>query len=66
MYDFYTELSLFWENYGHKSDSLDWLGELQKNLKQIFFSFNNFIVWQLRIFQYERILSNSYSHVLNI
>ena len=42
MYDFYTELNLFWENYGKKSDTLDWLGELQKNLKQIFFIFRLF------------------------
>ena len=40
MYDFYTELNLFWENYGRKSDSLDWIGELQKYLKTMIFSCN--------------------------
>ena len=44
MYDFYTELSLFWENYGRKSDSLDWLGELQKNLQQ-FISLSIFLLF---------------------
>ena len=29
MYDFYTELNLFWENYGKKSQNLDWIGEFQ-------------------------------------
>ena len=66
MYDFYTELNLFWENYGRESDSLDWIGELQKNLQQfiflsIFLLFGN---WEFLL--EERILSNSYSHVFNI
>ena len=45
MYDFYTELNLFWENYGHKSRSLNWPGELWKNLKQLFFFFSIFLLF---------------------
>ena len=29
MYDFYTELNLFWEKYGRESGKLDWIGEFQ-------------------------------------